>query len=56
MHLHACRLVQAHRSLYERRATLGLTPEQQRLLERLHLEFVRAGAKLEGKRSGRYAR
>ncbi|MBL8306120.1 MAG: M3 family metallopeptidase [Rubrivivax sp.] len=32
--------------LHQRRATLGLTPEQLRLLERLHLDFVRAGARL----------
>lgn len=30
--------------LYERRATLGLTAEQLRLLERSHNQFVRAGA------------
>ena len=32
--------------LYERRAALGLDPEQLRLLERVHLDFVRSGAKL----------
>ncbi len=31
--------------LYEQRARLGLDAEAQRLLERLHLEFVRAGAR-----------
>lgn len=33
-------------ALFERRESLGLTPEQRRLLERLHLDFVRAGARL----------
>ncbi|MDP1647053.1 MAG: M3 family metallopeptidase [Rubrivivax sp.] len=42
-------------ALYEQRSTLGLTPEQQRLLERLHLDFVRAGARLEPARQARYA-
>jgi peptidyl-dipeptidase Dcp len=32
------------RDLYERRASLNLTPEQLRLLERTHDQFVRAGA------------
>lgn len=32
--------------LHQRRARLGLNPEQLRLLERLHLDFVLAGAKL----------
>ena len=32
--------------LFERRATLGLDAEQLRVLERMHLGFVRAGAKL----------
>ena len=30
--------------LYQRRATLGLTPEQMRVLERSHDQFVRSGA------------
>ncbi|HEY1708566.1 MAG TPA: M3 family metallopeptidase [Rhizomicrobium sp.] len=34
--------------LYERRATLGLEPEALKVLERYHLDFVRAGAKLSG--------
>lgn len=34
------------RSLYERRASLGLDPESLRLLERYHTMFVRAGAQL----------
>ncbi len=33
-------------ALYRRRETLGLAPEQTRLLERHHLRFVRAGALL----------
>ncbi len=42
-------------ALHARRLTLGLTPEQLRLLERLHLDFVRAGARLEPTRQARYA-
>ncbi len=34
--------------LHERRTTLGLAPEGLRLLERIHLDFVRAGARLAG--------
>lgn len=33
-------------ALMARRDTLGLTPEQQRLLARVHLDFLRAGARL----------
>ena len=33
-------------AVFQRRASLGLTPEQLRLLERAHLNFVRAGAQL----------
>jgi peptidyl-dipeptidase Dcp len=33
-------------ALYEQRASLGLNPEQMRLLERTHLDFVRSGAQL----------
>lgn len=33
-------------ALYARRSSLGLDAEQLRLLERIHLDFVRAGAKL----------
>ncbi len=33
-------------ALHERRASLGLTAEQRRLVERVHLDFVRAGARL----------
>jgi peptidyl-dipeptidase Dcp len=35
-------------SLFEARAPLGLDPESLRVLERHHLDFVRAGARLEG--------
>jgi peptidyl-dipeptidase Dcp len=34
------------RDLYDRRAALGLDPESRRLLERYHMTFVRAGARL----------
>ena len=33
-------------ALYQKRASLGLAPDQLRLLERHHLRFVRAGALL----------
>ena len=33
-------------TLFQQRATLGLTPQQLRLLERTHAQFVRAGAAL----------
>lgn len=42
-------------ALHERRDSLGLTPEQRRLLERFHLDFVRAGAKLAPAAQARYA-
>ena len=42
-------------ALYERRESLGLSPEQRRLLERFHLDFVRAGAKLAPAAQARYA-
>ncbi|WP_395688020.1 M3 family metallopeptidase [Caenimonas koreensis] len=41
-------------ALHEKRHQLGLTPEQARLLERLHLRFVRAGALLRGQAKQRY--
>ncbi|OWQ93028.1 peptidase M3 [Roseateles aquatilis] len=41
--------------LHEQRASLGLAPEQLRLLERVHLDFVRAGARLQGDARARYA-
>ncbi len=42
-------------SLHERCAVLGLTPEQSRVLERYHLDFVRAGARLGCSEQHRYA-
>ncbi|MEP7282300.1 MAG: M3 family metallopeptidase [Rubrivivax sp.] len=42
-------------ALHERRTALGLDAEQQRLLERTHLDFVRAGARLQGADRTRYA-
>lgn len=42
-------------ALHTRRDELGLAPEQRRLLERLHLDFVRAGARLPEAQRARYA-
>jgi peptidyl-dipeptidase Dcp len=42
-------------ALHERRDSLGLSGEQLRLLERFHLDFVRAGAKLAPAAQARYA-
>jgi peptidyl-dipeptidase Dcp len=42
-------------ALHAQRETLGLSPEQRRVLERFHIDFVRAGAKLEGAAQKRYA-
>ena len=42
-------------ALFARRETLNLSAEQQRLLERVHLDFVRAGARLQGSARQRYA-
>ncbi|RYY35202.1 MAG: peptidase M3, partial [Sphingomonadales bacterium] len=42
-------------ALHERRAALALTPEQLRLLERVHGGFLRSGARLEGPDRGRFA-
>ena len=42
-------------ALHSQRAQLGLDAEQLRLLERVHLDFVRAGAKLEPVAQKRYA-
>ena len=41
--------------LYAARSALPWTAEQQRLLERVHLDFVRAGARLRGADRERYA-
>jgi peptidyl-dipeptidase Dcp len=40
------RLFARLQDLHDRRASLGLDPESVRLIERYHLDFVRAGAKL----------
>lgn len=42
-------------ALHRERAALGLAPEALRLLERVHLDFVRAGARLAGPAQQRYA-
>jgi peptidyl-dipeptidase Dcp len=42
-------------AVHERRAASGLTPEQQRLVERFHIDFVRAGAQLADASRARYA-
>ncbi len=42
-------------ALYQKRDSLKLTAEQRRVLERYYLDFVRAGAKLEGKDRERMA-
>ncbi len=42
-------------ALHEERATLGLTAEQRRLLERFHADFVRDGARLAPAQQKRYA-
>ena len=42
-------------ALHAERQSLGLSSEQLRLLERVHLDFVRAGARLQGEAQARYA-
>jgi peptidyl-dipeptidase Dcp len=42
-------------TLHSQRHSLGLSPEQLRMLERVHLDFVRAGARLQGEQQARYA-
>jgi len=42
-------------TLHAQRETLALTPEQRRVLERFHLDFVRAGAKFGAAEQKRYA-
>ncbi|MCY4744416.1 M3 family metallopeptidase [Pelomonas sp. UHG3] len=42
-------------ALFQQRDRLGLTPEQRRLLERVHLDFTRAGACLAPDARARYA-
>jgi peptidyl-dipeptidase Dcp len=41
--------------LHEQRAALDLAPEQRRVLERYHTDFVRGGARLDPKSQARYA-
>jgi len=54
MHMHKA-LFERIDALHERREQLGLTPEQKRVLERFHFDFVRAGAKLGPAEQLRYA-
>ena len=42
-------------ALHARREELGLTPEQRRLLDRFHFDFVRSGARIAGAAQQRYA-
>ncbi len=42
-------------ALFKERDELGLSAEQRRLLERVHLDFLRAGARLEPEARARYA-
>ena len=42
-------------ALHAKREGLGLTSEQQRVLERFHIDYVRAGARLAGAAQKRYA-
>ncbi|MDR7332401.1 M3 family metallopeptidase [Roseateles asaccharophilus] len=42
-------------ALYEQRERLGLAPEQRRLLDRVHLDFLRAGARFAPEAQARYA-
>lgn len=42
-------------ALYQQRRDLGLSTEKMRLLERIHLDFVRNGAKLSGEPRQRFA-
>ncbi|WP_293935356.1 M3 family metallopeptidase [Iodobacter sp.] len=42
-------------ALYQQRKELGLSTEQMRLLERIHLDFVRNGAQLAGEARQRFA-
>ncbi len=41
-------------ALHARREELGLTPEQRRLLDRFHFDFVRSGARIAGAAQQRY--
>jgi peptidyl-dipeptidase Dcp len=54
IHMHAA-LFDRIDALFEARARLGLTPEQRRVLERFHADFLRAGARLAPAQQQRYA-
>ncbi len=54
IHLHAG-LFGRIDDLHGRRESLGLAPEERRLLERVHLDFVREGAKLSAPAKARHA-
>jgi peptidyl-dipeptidase Dcp len=54
VYMNAALFTRVH-ALHTQRAQLGLTSEQTRLLERVHLDFVRAGAKLPPDDQQRYA-
>ncbi|MCV2420714.1 M3 family metallopeptidase [Paucibacter sp. DJ2R-2] len=54
VYMHAGLFQRVH-SIYEQRSALGLAAEPLRLLERVHLDFVRAGAQLEPAAQARYA-
>ena len=54
VYLHA-KLFDRMETLHRRRQELALEPEQQRLLERLHLDFVREGARLSDAAKSRHA-
>ena len=54
IHLHATLFARIEQ-LFQRREKLPLTPEQLRLVERIHLDFVRAGARLSAAAKTRYS-
>jgi peptidyl-dipeptidase Dcp len=54
VHMHTGLFARLER-LHEARAALGLAPEERRVLERYHSDFVRAGARLDPERQARYA-
>jgi peptidyl-dipeptidase Dcp len=53
IHMHSA-LFERIAALHERRDALDLTPEQRRVLERFHVDFVRAGARLGPAEQQRY--
>ena len=54
VYMHAGLFARVH-ALHEQRHELGLDAESLRLLERVHLDFLRAGARLQGQAQQRYA-